>query len=398
MAPIHHLLQVSDVLDIEFASALAETVPVIGWEPQRSLFPGRVAFGDETERLYSENPALRLRSLPLMRGFARPPISWFARTGPAVLERLLRQTPEPAVSPLICSVPYFAWVAERWPGPVVYWLTDLIAAYSSADHRQVEALDRRMCDAATLVCPNSQRIAAYFVDRCGCEPGKIHVLPNATRAMNLLPKVPQRPMPRPQVISTVRRPIAGIIGNLAGNLDWLLLERLIDLTPYLSWVFVGPTTMRIVDRAARKARAAVMAKPRAHFVPRQPYGDLAAFARCFDVAVLPYLRCEPTYSGSSTRFYEHLAACRPMIATRGLEELNRKVPLLTLIDTAEEAAEALEALRDLDFDDGFLRLRWEASRNATWQARAQSMRRALAQRLASPARPSSPAVDIRRIA
>ena len=35
---------------------------------------------------------------------------------------------------------------------------------------------------------------------------------------------------------------------------------------------------------------------------------LAAYARAFDVAVLPYRRVEPTYSGSSTRFYEHLAA------------------------------------------------------------------------------------------
>ena len=139
--------------------------------------------------------------------------------------------------------------------------------------------------------------------------------------------------------------------------------------------------MKIRDATAAAARAAIMAHPNAHFLGRQPYGALAAFARCFDVAVLPYRRCEPTYSGSSTRFYEHLAACRPILATRGLEELLRKTDTLTLVDTAEEAEAALTVLRTQGFDDGLLTYRWQQSRQQTWQARAQTMQYALAARL-----------------
>ena len=391
-SPLWHLLQVSDVLDTEFAAALAELVPVVAWEPQRSFFPGRIPAGKEDERLFYNNsldqsePPLRVRQLPLMRGFARKPISLIARTGPTVLARLLAQTPDPERSPLLCTAPFFAPVAERWPGPVIYWLADLIAEYPSQDRATVIRLDRRLCRAATLVCPNSERLRRYLIDHAACDPGKIHILPNATRASNLLPETPATPAPLPVTISHLTRPVAGVIGNMAGNVDWVLLERLIDLTPWLSWVFVGPVHMAIPDPVARRARSAVMAHPRTDFVGRKPYGELASYARSFDVAVLPYKQCEPTYSGSSTRFYEHLAACRPMIATRGLEELTRKVPLLSLIDTPEEAAEALDQLRTRNFDDGLAKTRWNASQDGTWQARASAIRQALAERLDSAAK------------
>ena len=386
--PLWHLLQVSDVLDLELASALAEFVSVIAWKPQRTLRPAAISPGTEAERpgtptdgFTGPPESLRIRNLPLLRGFARPPISWIARTAPQVLARLLAQTPDPANTPLLCSVPYFAAVAERWPGPVVYWLTDLIAEYSSANRDQVVALDRRLCAAATLVCPNSERLKSYFLTHAACDPAKIQVIPNATRASNLLPSPPAAPAPLPQAAEHLPRSIAGVIGNLAGNMDWLLIEKIVAFTPWLSWLFVGPTSMHMRDRAARAARTALMQHPRCLFVGRQPYGDLAAYARSFDVAFLPYLRCEPTYSGSSTRFYEHLAACRPMVATRGLEELTRKPPLLTLVDTPEEAIAALNHLHTQNFEDGLTPQRWQASHQGTWQFRAQTIREALAARL-----------------
>ena len=380
--PLWQLLQVSDVLDVEFANALAESVPVLTWEPQRSLLPALTRPGHEHERT---DGALRVRKFPLLRGFARPPMSWFARTGPSIVKRLLRQTTDPEHSPLIITVPYFAAVAELWPGPVIYWLTDLIAEYSSANRAEVERLDRRLAYTSTLVCPNSRRLQEYLVQHADCDPAKITVVPNATRRMNILPEPPTGPMERPAALREIAalegRPIAGIIGNLAGNMDWLMLERTIVLTPWLSWVFVGPTTMAIPDAAQRHARQAVLELPNTHFRGKQPYGDLASFARAFEVAILPYRRCEPTYSGSSTRFYEHLAACRPMIATRGLEELTQKPPLLKLIDSPEQAAESLNHLRQQNFDDGLLELRWQASHEATWQVRAQAVQTALVPRL-----------------
>ena len=377
-----HLLQLSDTLDAEFGSALAEHVPVLAWQPVRRLLPWG---GTEREEVLTD-PPLRVRQFPLVRGYSRFPISAVYDFGEVLAARMARQCASPEECPLICTAPFFAPVAERWPGPVVYWLTDLIAAYPSANADQVQRLDTYLCRSAELVCPNSYRLAEYLVEQAGCDPTKIQVIANATRERNLLPAPPRTPAALPADLDGLPRPVAGVVGNLAGNLDWVFLERLIAALPGFSWAFVGPTSTRIDDPAQRAARTSVMEHPAARFVGRKPYGDLAAYARSFDVAVLPYLRVEPTYSGSSTRFYEHLAAGQPIVATRGFEELLHKEPLVRLVGSAEEAAMWLRGLRARGFDDGLRELRWRASLGATWQQRARLMQAALADRLPYRAR------------
>ena len=82
-------------------------------------------------------------------------------------------------------------------------------------------------------------------------------------------------------------------------------------------------------------------------------------------------------SGSSTRFYEHLAACRPMIATRGFEELLHKQPLLKLVDTGEEMVRELRRLEQTGFVDGVEEMRWRSSQAGTWHTRARGIRAGL---------------------
>ncbi len=183
--------------------------------------------------------------------------------------------------------------------------------------------------------PNSQRIADYFVRDAGCDPAKITVIPQATRAANLYAKPPIGPEPLPADVADLVRPVAGVIGNLAANMDWVFLEQTILRTPELTWLLVGPSTMPVAlpqQRAARERllAAAKISGARIRFAGARTYGELQRYARSLDVAVLPYHKHEPTYSGSSTRFYEHLAACRPMIATEGFAELLSKEPLLRL--------------------------------------------------------------------
>jgi hypothetical protein len=374
-----NLLQISDVLDIEFGSALAERVPVLAWEPMREVLPRVRAAAPQTYAV--PDPPLTIHRFPLLRGYARRPWSALARIESTVTEHLLRYNDDAEDSPLVCTIPYFAPVAERWPGPVIYWLTDLMEQYTGADAEQVHELDRRMCRAATLVCPNSQRLADYLVAHGDCAPDKIRVVPNATRECNLLAQSPVGPGRLPADVAGLERPIAGVIGNLAGNMDWFFLEDVIRSTPQFAWVLVGPVTMLIEEPDLSKARKRVLRLSNVISVGPKPYGELAAYARCFDVAVLPYRRCEPTYSGSSTRFYEHLAACRPMIATRGFEELLHKEPLLQLVDSPEHAKAALLRLQIDGFDDGLAALRWQASQQGTWQVRAAFVMEELEQQL-----------------
>lgn len=375
-------LQISGALDREFVSALSRSVPAIGWEPIMSLtaFLNNKA-KSECERI-NDDPQLRIRSFPMQRGYSRPPLSWLAQIGQRVTRRVELQSVDPVSTPLICSTPYYAPVAEQWPGPVIYYLTDLIAAYGGADEELVHSLDRRMCSTAKLVCPNSKRLSEYLQTKAGCLAHKIQVIPNATRESNILPEPLLRPSALPDDAADLPRPVAGVIGNMAGNLNWTLLQELVEQAPEFSWLFVGPTSMEIESEPERRARQTVLdRKDCVRFVGRKPYSSLVHYARAIDVAVLPYMRREPTFSGSSTRFYEHLAACRPMISTRGFEELLHKQPLLRLIDDAEEGAKILGELLKCQFDDSQIRQRWLASKEGTWEVRAAAVQAALDERL-----------------
>lgn len=375
-----HVLQMSDVLDLEFATGLAEGGAVILWEPQRNVLPLWPGLSGASRA--TEHPNLRTAGFPVLRGAARLPFRVAERMAPMVLRRLMAQTPEPARSVLVCTTPYFAAVAELWPGPVVYWLTDLIAAYEGIDPEAHLRLDRRLCARAELVCPNSKRIAAYLREKAGCAGNKIVVLPNANRARNTLPAPLLYPAGRAPGMPAGEEPVAGVIGALGGNMDWEYLQRLLELTPWLRWVFVGPADLRVEEPAQRRARDAVLQHRNSTVTGAKPYGELYRYARAFTVAVLPYRRREPTFSGSSTRFYEHLAACHPMLATPGVAELLEKEPLLRLAATPEEAGQALEEWRLADFDDGQREARWRASLRGTWTERGRAMREALAARLA----------------
>ena len=355
----------------EFASALSEQVPVAAWLPEMV----RAALRRRTRVERSEDPLLELRRFPLQRGYSRVPVRWVLRFEKRILKMLLRECADAARSPLICTTPFYAPVAELWPGPVIYYATDLTVGYAGLNPAQVRGLDRRMCRVARAVCPNSPRIAEYFIGEAGCDPGKITVVPNATRESNVPGRALVGAGVLPEDMRDMPRPIAGVIGNLAGNLDWVVVQGAMKRTPWLQWVFVGPTGRALAEPEQDAAREWVLRRGR--FVGAKPYGELQGYARSFDVAVLPYRRKEPTYSGSSTRFYEHLPAGRPMVATRGFAELLEKEPLVCLVDTGAEMAEAFERLRELGFRDGLEVMRWELSRTGTWQERARALRRSI---------------------
>lgn len=358
---------------VEFARALAETVPTRVLSPEISLL-GRfrkAGVSDVAKGTFS------VERFPLQRGYFSRYLSPIVTEDHRILSHLTRKSPSSG-QPLVCCLPHYARVAERWPGPVVYYATDLYRAYSGWNPTHISALERRICQAATLVCPNSTRIAEILVRDSGCDPDRILVLPNAVRHENLIPEPAVCPAPLPRCIEDLQRPVAGVIGNLGENTDWELTEQAVSATPWLSWLFVGPYSAPIQNAMQADARRRLLGVGgRVRFIGPKDYGDLKDYARSLDVAILPYRKREPTYSGSSTRFYEHLAACRPMIASDGFEELLHKAPLLQIARSPHQMTAALEQLRSTGFRDGWEEERWSQSRNETWTDRAVSMSREL---------------------
>jgi glycosyltransferase involved in cell wall biosynthesis len=364
-----HVVDIRAIWVREFAAALASQADTLGWLPEiRNFAPVPTLAGVES----ISDPAIQAQHFSIQRGFARKPLRWVLPIGRG-LASLIRRAGSGPDDVLVCSAPHYAALAERWRGRFVYYLSDFMYAWGD-DPAYILALDRRTCRRADYVFPDSKRIAQYLVDKAGCDPAKITVSPMATRATNLPPAPLMQPEPLPADVADLPRPVAGVIGNMGINVNWILLEDAIRRTPWLSWVFIGPTDLPMPEEDQGAARERVIALGgRVRFVGFKPYGQLQAYARCFDVAVMPYRKREPNYSGSATRFYEHLAACRPILSTDGVAELLEKEPLLKVAATADAFVEALDELRARDFRDGEERRRWERSRHDTWEARARQL-------------------------
>jgi glycosyltransferase involved in cell wall biosynthesis len=371
-----HVLDIGSIWIKEFTSALTESVPTLGWNRRMKSWVPRLSVGCLKSL---QDPALNFIDFDLQRGYYRFPICQLIGFGRKLSSAIQRLSTDPGSSPLICTSAFYAAVAEKWRGPLVYYLTDFTPKYTDMNLSLVRSLDARICRRADAVFPNSVRIGRYLVEEAGCDPAKITVVPNATRTDNVSDSPLFGPAPLPSDVAHLQRPVAGVLGNLSHNMDWVLLREAIARTPWLTWVFVGPTHMPIPDERAGLAREQVMAAgKRVFFAGEKHYGALQSYARAFDVAILPYKKKEPTFSGSATRFYEHLAACRPIISTPAVFELHDKEPLLSLAATADELVFQLETLKAQQFADGFEVLRWNSSRTETWGHRAAVIRDSVA--------------------
>ena len=133
-------------------------------------------------------------------------------------------------------------------------------------------------------------------------------------------RAPCRP---PSTGSPVRLPESSAISRAIsiGNCS----SRSSARTPGFSWAFIGPASMTISGPAQRRARAALL-----EHGGRVRFTGSNHTVRCNNSrghSMSPFF---PTVSanrptpGSATRFYEHLAACRPMLATPNVARTSGK--------------------------------------------------------------------------
>jgi len=174
-----HVLDISSVPVEEFASALRSLAPTLGWQHQTSSY---AALHSSIRFETQPDPPLDIAYFSLQRGFSNPLLRWTFRLAESLAANLTAHTRHPSLSPLVCTSPFYVPVAELWPGPVIYYSTDLTIAYDGLKARQVLAFDRRLCAIASLVRPNSERIGEYLIARADCDPKKLACLPNAARA------------------------------------------------------------------------------------------------------------------------------------------------------------------------------------------------------------------------
>lgn len=143
-----------------------------------------------------------------------------------------------------------------------------------------------------------------------------------------------KPVPEPPDLSSIPRPRIGYTGYLKNQLDWELIERLIQERADWHFVFVGPIS---AHAEARSAVQRLSDLPNVHFLGAKSVSELPAYPQYFDVCIMPYRRYEYTQYIYPLKLHEYLASGTPTVGSR-IRSLEDFDGLISLADTAAEWA------------------------------------------------------------
>ncbi|MPY87944.1 MAG: glycosyltransferase [Luteitalea sp.] len=150
------------------------------------------------------------------------------------------------------------------------------------------------------------------------------------------------PRPEPEDLAPIPHPRIGYTGLLKQQLDWTLIETLVNRRPGWSFVFVGPVGKHegITERVAALGRRANV-----HLLGVKSVDDLPSYVQHFDVCLLPYRVTPYTSYIYPLKLHEYLASGKPVVGSRiqSLEPMAGVIELAETVDGWEVAiARSLE--------------------------------------------------------
>lgn len=112
----------------------------------------------------------------------------------------------------------------------------------------------------------------------------------------------------PHDLKSLPRPLAGVGAKITHLLDTDLINRMVASNPDVTFVLVGQKLNKDIFKRIRKAK-------NFHYLGDKSYHDYIAYVRAFDVCLIPYVVGDREHGQDTIKFYEYLAADRPIVTT-----------------------------------------------------------------------------------
>lgn len=241
--------------------------------------------------------------------------------------------------------------------PVVYdWMDD--HAGFSTNAPAMLATEERLVAESDLVVVTSRKLEASAQGRAR----SLVLVPNACEPEHFA-RV-DAAEPSPAELAGLRSPIIGYFGAISEWFDFDLVRHAARAHPEWTFVLIGSTF-------GAPPHDDLVRAPNVRFLGEKPYGALPSYLARFDVATIPFRLTPLIEATSPVKFFEYLAAGKPVVASR-LPELVPHARLVELADSPEEFTRALErALRDTS-PERVAERRAFAAQN-TWSSRAREL-------------------------
>ncbi|MDL2253599.1 glycosyltransferase [Ruminococcaceae bacterium OttesenSCG-928-I18] len=211
-----------------------------------------------------------------------------------------------------------------------------------------------------------------YVARPLCEhnitrPDAIY-LPNGANPGELLKNI-KEPIPEDMAkIVEKGHKIIGYYGLLARWMDYELIRQGALARPDYEFVFIGEA---IVNTAKIKSL------PNVHLLGLKPYEELARYAKCFDVATIPFLVNDMMDCVSPIKFYEYCIFGLPVVSSRMPEIIAHENEFIGCFETLEEYLDLLDSFTRPEVKEMAAQHGPAIGQQNTWDSRAVEIEKML---------------------
>lgn len=169
----------------------------------------------------------------------------------------------------------------------------------------------------------------------------------------------------PEVLRSLKHPIVGYVGSIAGWMDYKLIAEIARMIPDMAFVFVGPaeSSERIKQLQTR---------PNIHWLGQKPYSDIPAYIKQFDVCIIPFIGGDIAQSTNPVKVFEYFAMGKPVVSTP-IDELIPfvKNELVLFGDSAKSFSEALKRAVE-EKNSQRVAKRMDVAKSHSWQIHAHA--------------------------
>jgi hypothetical protein len=187
----------------------------------------------------------------------------------------------------------------------------------------------------------------------------------------------------PEAARKLPGPVVGYFGSIAAWIDVEMIAWLAKQRPQWSFLLVGQPFVDV---------SALRALPNVHLAGPQPYPTLGAWAKAFDVAIIPYRLNQQVLNANPLKLREYLATGRPIVTVSN-PEIERFREWVRIVDGREAFLAGIEAALAPE-PEGAAAARVAAVEPMTWDRRVAdvlaTVGQAMDQRKQQPRKAASP--------